>query len=100
MDEDWPTAAREWARATKSLPGYRAAAISSLADAPKRARSDILRLLDKDDSPEAVRLGVGLQARWGDPLGAFNSLMGGLPGNSAQAIDALQQFLEQARTQN
>ena len=26
MDEDWPTAAREWARATKSLPGYRPAA--------------------------------------------------------------------------
>jgi tetratricopeptide (TPR) repeat protein len=100
MDEDWPTAAREWARATKALPGYRAAAISSLAEAPKRARSDILRLLDKDDSPEAVRLGVGLQARWGDPLGAFQNLMGALPGNSAQAIDALQQFLEQARTLN
>jgi HEAT repeat protein len=100
MDEDWSGAAREWARATKAMPGYRPSAISSLSDAPRKAHDDILKQLDKEDSPEATRLSVALRARWGDPLGAFNSLMENLPEASAPAIEALQQFLEQAKTQS
>jgi tetratricopeptide (TPR) repeat protein len=100
MDEDWSGAAREWARATKAMPGYRPSAITSLAEAPRKARDDILKQLDKEDSPEATRLAVALRARWGDPLGAFSSLMDNLPEGTAPAIEALQQFLEQARTQS
>jgi tetratricopeptide (TPR) repeat protein len=100
MDEDWSGAAREWARATKAMPGYRPSAISSLSEAPRKAHDDILKQLDKEDSPEATRLSVALRARWGDPLGAFNSLMENLPEASAPAIEALQQFLEQAKTQS
>jgi tetratricopeptide (TPR) repeat protein len=100
MDEDWSGAAREWARATKAMPGYRPSAISSLSEAPRKTHDDILKQLDKEDSPEAARLSVALRARWGDPLGAFNSLMENLPQASAPAIEALQQFLEQAKTQS
>jgi tetratricopeptide (TPR) repeat protein len=100
MDEDWSGAAREWARATKAMPGYRPSAINTLSEAPRKAHDDILKQLDREDSPEATRLAVALRARWGDPLGAFNSLMENLPEASGQAIEALQQFLEQARTRS
>ena len=78
---------QEWARAAKAMPGYRPSAISSLSEAPKKAHDDILKQLDKEDSPEATRLSVALRARWGDPLGAFNSLMENLPEASAPAIE-------------
>jgi hypothetical protein len=98
LDEDWPAAAREWAKAVRTLPGYRQTAISTLSNAPERLRPDLLRTLDKEGSPEARRLAVDLRARWGDPIGAFNTLSANLPPVSAQALDVLQQFLDQVRT--
>jgi tetratricopeptide (TPR) repeat protein len=96
-DEDWVTAAREWSRAVKQLPGYRASAITTLGQAPERARPEILKTLEKESGPEAVRMAVDLRARWGDPLGAFEALTRILPSNPPQQIDALQAFLEQVR---
>jgi tetratricopeptide (TPR) repeat protein len=100
VEEDWPTAVREWARAVRQLPGYRTSAISALGQAPERARPDILKALDKEPGPEIARVSVDLRARWGDPLGAYEALLKSLPEGNAQQIDALQTFLEEVRVQS
>jgi hypothetical protein len=97
-EEDWPTAAKEWAKAVRSLAGYRAAAMTALAEAPERARPEVLRALEHDNSQDALRMEAGLKARWGDPIAGYKALMGSLPSQPPQAVDALQQFLEQVRT--
>lgn len=94
---DWPTAAKEWAGAVRNLPGYRSSATTALAQAPERARPDIVKTLEKETGPEAARIAVDLRARWGDPVGAFETLLKILPPNPPQQIDVLQAFLEQVR---
>lgn len=99
VEEDWLTASREWARAVRQLPGYRSTAIATLGAAPERARGEILKVLDKEPGPDAARIAVDLRARWGDPVGAFEALLKVLPPNAPQQVDALQAFLEIARTE-
>jgi tetratricopeptide (TPR) repeat protein len=96
-EEDWTAAVREWVRAVRQLPGYRTTATSTLARAPERIRPDLLKALEKEPGVEASRIAIDLRARWGDPEGAFDALMKSLPGVSAQQLDLLQAFLEQAR---
>jgi len=96
-EEDWPTAAREWARAVRQLPGYRSSATTTLGQAPGRAHPDVLKALEREPGAEAGRIAVDLRARWGDPVGALNALMRILPAAPPQQIDALQAFLEQVR---
>jgi tetratricopeptide (TPR) repeat protein len=98
LDEDWPTAVREWVRAVRQLPGYRTSAVTGLSQAPERARADILKGLDHEQGAEAARITVELRARWGDPVGAFDALLKSLPADQSQQLDALQTFLEGART--
>jgi tetratricopeptide (TPR) repeat protein len=98
IEEDWPTAVREWARAVRHLPGYRTSAIATLSQAPERARADILKALEKEPGPDVARIAVDLRARWGDPLGAFEALLRNLPAAPGQQIDVLQAFLEEVRT--
>jgi tetratricopeptide (TPR) repeat protein len=96
-EADWPTAAREWARAVRQLPGYRSSATATLGQTPERARADVLKALDREPGPESGRIAVDLRARWGDPVGALDALMHILPANPPQQLDALQGFLEQVR---
>jgi tetratricopeptide (TPR) repeat protein len=98
IDQDWITAVREWHRAVKQLPGYRGTAVASLAQAGSTARPEILRQLDREGGPEALRLSVELRARWGDPLGAIKTFLAALPTGLPAQLDALQQLLEQVRT--
>jgi tetratricopeptide (TPR) repeat protein len=100
LDEDWSTAAHEWAKAVRQLPGYRASAATTLDQAPERARADILRALDGETGREPARIAVDLRARWGDPAGALETLMRVLPPAAPQQIDALQAFLDEVRTQS
>ncbi len=98
-EEDWPTAAREWSRAIRQLPGYRSSAIATLSLAVTAARPGILAVLEREPGPEPARLLVDLRARWGDPLGAFDAMMAALPQLPAQQVDILQGFLEQVRNE-
>lgn len=99
VEEDWPTAVREWSRAVRQLPGYRSSATATLSLAPVAARPDILRDLERESGPEPARMLVELRARWGDPLGAFEALMRALPSAPAQQLEVLQGFLEQVRNE-
>ena len=99
-EQDWITAVREWARAVRQLPGYRSSAIATLGPAPERSRPDILKALDKEAGTEPGRITVELRARWGDPLGALDALLKSLLSQPAQALDALQGFLEQLRVES
>lgn len=99
-EEDWPTAAREWIRAVRQLPGYRSSASTSLGQAPPRVRPEVLRALALEPGPEAARTVVDLRARWGDPLGAFEALGPLLSGPAAQQVDLLQNFLELVRVES
>lgn len=96
-EEDWPTATREWVRAVRQLQGYRSSATTVLANAPVAARPVVLSTLAKEPGPEAARIAVDLRARWGDPVGAFETLLGILPTPLPQQLDVLQGFLELTR---
>ncbi|HYA50788.1 MAG TPA: hypothetical protein VEG33_06420, partial [Streptosporangiaceae bacterium] len=93
QSSDYPAAAQEWLLAIRRLPGYRESAVSALSRAPQAMRPEVLRLLDRDGGAAARGLSVSLRARWGDPVGAFQTLSAGLPADSAQAAEALQGFL-------
>jgi hypothetical protein len=96
-EQDWDLAAREWARATEQLLGYRTSASTALAQAPEAARAGVLHRLDGLKSMEATLIAVDLRVRWGDPLEGFARLIGVLPSQPGQQVDLLQAFLEQAR---
>lgn len=98
-EEDWATAAREWSRAVRQLPGYRSSAIATLSLAAAEARPGILAVLENEPGAEPARLLVDLRARWGDPVGAFDAMMGALPAVPAQQLEVLQGFLEQVRNE-
>jgi len=95
---DYPTALREWLLAVRRLPGYRASAVSTLAQAPEAARPDLLRLLGRESDLVSRRVEAHLRARWGDPLGGFRVLTAVLPADRIQAIAVLRGFLDQLRT--
>lgn len=95
---DYPAALREWLLAVRRLPGYRATAVSTLAQAPERARPDLVRLLGRESDLVSHRIEADLRARWGDPLGAFQVLAGVLPADRIQAVAVLRGLLDQLRT--
>jgi hypothetical protein len=95
---DYPTALREWLLAVRRLPGYRASAVSTLAQAPEAARPDLLRLLGRESDLISRRVEADLRARWGDPLGSFRVLSTVLPADRIQAIAVLRGLLDQLRT--
>jgi hypothetical protein len=96
-EEDYSTALREWLLAVRRLPGYRATAVSTLAQAPEAARADVLRLLARESDLVSRRVEADLRARWGDPLGGFRVLMTVLPADRIQAIAVLRGLLDQLR---
>jgi hypothetical protein len=95
---DYATALREWLLAVRRLPGYRATAVSTLAQAPESARPELLRQLAVEPDLLSRRLEAELRARWGDPLGGLRVMMPTLPADRVQSIAALRGLLEQIRT--
>ncbi len=96
-DGDFAGALREWLPAIRRLPGYRVTAVSALSQAPDSMRPTLLRQLEREPDFSARRLQADLRARWGDPLGALETLQEGLPGDRVQAIEALRGLLDQLR---
>jgi tetratricopeptide (TPR) repeat protein len=97
-EADYPTALREWLLAVRRLPGYRATAVSTLAQAPAAKRSDLLRLVGRESDLVSRRIEADLRARWGDPQGGFRVLAAALPADRVQAIAVLRGLLDQLRT--
>ena len=97
LESDYASAAREWLLAIKKLPGYRSAAIVTLRPTPDAQRGAVLKVLDSDGSPDALRLDAELRARWGDPLGGFERLVQVLPADPVESRDLLRQFAEALR---
>jgi tetratricopeptide (TPR) repeat protein len=95
-DNDWESAAREWALAIGRYPGYRLTARNALVRAPPSEHDDVLRQLARH-TPPARRLGAELQVQWGDPAAAYSLLLTNLPVANEEAVDALRQFLDAAR---
>jgi tetratricopeptide (TPR) repeat protein len=95
---DYPGALREWLLAVRRLPGYRASAVSTLAQAPEPARPDLLRRLGRESDLVSRLVEAHLRARWGDPLGGFRVLTAALPADRIQAIAMLRGLLDQVRT--
>jgi thioredoxin-like negative regulator of GroEL len=94
---DYSAALREWLLAVRRMPGYRAAAVSTLGQAPASARPGLLTELAGQTDFMARRLDAELRARWGDPLTAIKVLMPALPEDRLQAIAALRTLLDQVR---
>lgn len=94
LDEDFPTAAWEFALAIRRLPGYRALALNTLGGVADRNRPTLLRELEREGSMESRQIAGSLMARWDDPVGGFRILNGALPANGPQAIEILRQFQE------
>jgi hypothetical protein len=94
LDEDFPTAVKEWAAAIRRSPGYRVNAVNIMSSAAERNRPIILRELEKEGSDEAKQLAGSLHARWGNPVAGFRLLGTALPRANPQAIDVLRQFLD------
>ena len=92
QEQNYREATREWIVAVRDLPGYRGTAVSTLAPAPAAIHPELLATMDAASGPAARGMAVDLRARWGDPLGALQRLMTGLPGGLA-GRDELQQFL-------
>ena len=96
-EADYSTALREWLLAVRRLPGYRATAVSTLAQAPEAPRPALLRLLGRESDLVARRVEADLRARWGDPLSGFRVLMAVLPTDRTQGVATLRGFLDQLR---
>jgi TolA-binding protein len=97
LESDYAGAAKEWLLAIRKLPGYRSGAVVTLRPTPEAQRAGVLKVLDSDGSPEALRLDAELRARWGDPVGGFERLVQVLPSDQVEARDLLRQFVEALR---
>lgn len=94
---DYVGALREWLLAARKLPGYRAAAVSTLIQAPGPVRLELLQQLQAEQDLTARRMEAELRARWGDPLGALQVLMPALPADRVQSVAVLRSLLDQIR---
>lgn len=93
QEQNYREATKEWIVAVGELAGYRGTAVSTLSPAPAAMRPELLAMMDAAPGPAGRGMAIDLRARWGDPLGALQRLMAGLPGNAQAARDQLQQFL-------
>lgn len=94
LDDDFVTAAREWARAVQRMPGYRTAAINGLTGVAGRNHDALLQQLQAEGSVEAKQIAGSLMARWGSPVAGFEVLSRALPPTPSAAIEVLRQFNE------
>jgi tetratricopeptide (TPR) repeat protein len=94
---DYPGALREWIPAIRRAPGYRVSAVATLGQAPDSVRPVLLDQLRDVHDPLARRLEAELRARWGDPLGALETLEHAMPEDPRLAAEALQGLGDQLR---
>jgi tetratricopeptide (TPR) repeat protein len=97
-DGDFAGSLREWLPAVRRVSGYRTSAVSMLTQAPDSLRQALLSQLGHEHDLPARRLEADLRARWGDPLGALESLQAALPADTALAVEALRGLADQLRT--
>jgi tetratricopeptide (TPR) repeat protein len=97
LEGDYAAAAREWLTAIRRIAGYRVAAVSTLSQVPAAGRTALLKELTRNGDLPAERLAVSLLARWGEPLAGVKRLAAALPASGSEAIDALQETLEELR---
>ena len=97
LESDYASAANEWLVAIRKLPGYRSGAVVTLRPTPDAQRPGVLKVLDADGSPDALRLDAELRARWGDPVGGYERLVQVLPSDPVESRDLLRQFAEALR---
>lgn len=97
LEGDYAGAAREWLTAIRRVPGYRVAAISTLSQVQPAARSGLLKELSRTGELSAERLAASLLVRWGDPLAGVKRLAAALPSTGSEAVEALQETLEELR---
>lgn len=102
LDGDYAAAAREWTTAVRRVSGYRAAAVSVLSQVPVGARATLLKELGQVTAASrgdmvAERIAAALMVRWGDPEGGARRLAAALTPRGSEAVDALQDQLEELR---
>jgi tetratricopeptide (TPR) repeat protein len=97
-DGDFAGSLREWLPAVRRVSGYRTSAVSMLTQAPDSLHQALLSQLGHEHDLPARRLEADLRARWGDPLGALESLQAALPADTALAVEALRGLADQLRT--
>lgn len=94
-DGDYAGAAREWSLAIRRIAGYRGSALSLLSQVAPGAREALLRELGRGGNPIGERLAAALLIRWGEPLAGAKRLAAALPAQGAEAVEALQEALEE-----
>lgn len=100
LQGDLVGSAREWLLAQRLSPGYRAAAISALAQAPERQREEVLRALAPETDPAGAFLASVLLAQWGDPLRGAEHLRRAVAAaapNGRSGVELVAAFIEQVR---
>ena len=97
-DGDFAGSLREWLPPVRRVSGYRTSAVGMLSQAPDSLRHALLAQLDHERDLPARRLEADLRARWGDPLGALESLKAALPADTALAVESLRGLADQLRT--
>lgn len=97
IEGDYDTAVTEWLLAVAGTPGYRAAAVSILAQVGVPGRPAVLRLLDRAQTPIAERIAAALTVRWGDPVGGIRRLERASNLLGDQLVEALQDGLDEVR---
>lgn len=95
LEGDFPLAVREWLLALQANPEVRGGAVALLGQAPATRRPEVLSLLTGAGTPVAARLGAVLAARWGDPAGGYERLVGALPADREARTIEWQQFLDE-----
>lgn len=99
LEGDYANAVTEWLVALRTSPTYMAGALAMLGQTPNDRRGSLLGILEERDSL-AFRMNALLSARWGDPIGGFKKLAKVVPRANREAVEQLQQFLEEVRGQN
>jgi len=100
VESDYETAVREWLRAVEKTPSYRSAATSLLGQVPVTGRPAVLRYLEQARSGFGERIAASLAMRWGDPVGGIRRLERAMPVLGDQAIESLQDGLDEIRGQS
>jgi tetratricopeptide (TPR) repeat protein len=100
LQGDLAGSAREWLLAQKLSPGYRAAAVSALMQAPERQREEVLRALQPEAGGDGAFIAAVLLAQWGDPLRGADHLRRAVAAaatNGRTGVELVAGFIEQVR---
>jgi tetratricopeptide (TPR) repeat protein len=97
--QNWTAALHEWVVAVGRAPGYRTTAVRLLGEAPDSLRPGLLALAAKEPTPAARGIESDLRARWGDPVGGFETLAASLPADRTEAVRVLTEFVTRLRGQ-